>query len=942
MKGLFPPNPRSGTDLKAVGNGSSSEQPQPQQQPLVLESNGHLDADVSMDDSHASAMSGVTTESMTIGSPPRTQRKKRNSNGFRSILAGPPPQAAHGGVSVRSRLFPEDADLKPPSRDNNNNHPSLILKPFDLNQQFANSADPPFNNNSSSPNSPAGRQPSALTPFRRRPDGQGALRKRHADQDDLYGRDWICDAQDDAFSATESPVDMYTSPRISPSKSAKHRTTMHRSPFYSSKPKSQSQQLQYTKSPSHFQTLDGRTVQSKNPFSPMVFDDTPTPTPGRPVHSPTADPATALGLTHPLLLTSDSLSESTSSAGGKSHFLLSHKLQKRRTSPSHNNSDNTARGSSARMGIGIDGLTRGLGVNNTDKQKLEQKTSKYIRDGYPEPTGQYSFTGSPIKENFATTTTSTQSNFTTKAPSLASKPAATVQNPTVLFGSAKGSETSEDYCTNIHKVRRKSKGDDVVAAAAQGESSWKKEMYINTTNTNNEGPSFLNFDNNNGSGLYNTIPNKSYFYNQQKKNQKEDSISPTDVFNFPQFRASPSDTSTLPPAPSKPVRRPPIRRYTPIRKTTGPPPTPMPGARQPRTFGLEDINKNNNNNIFGEIGGDSSGDESGSDRVGGIRRRRRRPKSDASMGSALPPSRFYSDFDVIAELGSGSFGNVYKVLSRLDGCFYAIKVANRVAKGIADKDRMLKEVYALAALSDRADTATFHIVRYHQAWMEDERLYIQTELCTTTLQAEMKLVAPGQLPLATRFKCLREILLALNFIHNNQMVHLDIKPENIFLKNDQFKLGDFGLVSKVSSHDVEEGDSRYMSMELLSGDHADLTKSDIFSLGIAMYELCLGSNKNLPSNGADWQALRSGRILPPSNTSDELFQIIKQMMNPTYSERPSASDLLKLPDLMSAEQKMMARERERLLQANQALAARSLPALPKPKGLVRRNTWSAF
>lgn len=147
------------------------------------------------------------------------------------------------------------------------------------------------------------------------------------------------------------------------------------------------------------------------------------------------------------------------------------------------------------------------------------------------------------------------------------------------------------------------------------------------------------------------------------------------------------------------------------------------------------------------------------------------------------------------------------------------------------------------------------------------------------------------------------------------------------------------MVRKVSSHDVEEGDSRYMSMELLSGDHADLTKSDIFSLGIAMYELCLGSNKNLPSNGPKWQALRSGRILPPPNTTDGLFQIIKMMMNPTYSERPSASDLLKLPELLSDEQKMMFRERERLVQASQALAAQPLP---KPRGLVRRNTWSAF
>lgn len=106
--------------------------------------------------------------------------------------------------------------------------------------------------------------------------------------------------------------------------------------------------------------------------------------------------------------------------------------------------------------------------------------------------------------------------------------------------------------------------------------------------------------------------------------------------------------------------------------------------------------------------------------------------------------------------------------------------------------------------------------------MEENRLYIQTEICTSTLQSEMN---RGRLSDQHKWKLLREMLLALEFIHRNGMVHLDLKPENIFVKNDQFKLGDFGLVSKATSHDeVEEGDSRYMSKELLSGDHEDLTK----------------------------------------------------------------------------------------------------------------------
>lgn len=68
-----------------------------------------------------------------------------------------------------------------------------------------------------------------------------------------------------------------------------------------------------------------------------------------------------------------------------------------------------------------------------------------------------------------------------------------------------------------------------------------------------------------------------------------------------------------------------------------------------------------------------------------------------------------------------------------------------------------------------------------------------------------------------------------HFCHNHYYFHyFMIQPENIFIKNNQYKLGDFGLVSKIENHDdVEEGDSRYMSMELLSGDLDDLTKVSI-------------------------------------------------------------------------------------------------------------------
>ncbi|KAL3796377.1 hypothetical protein ACHAW5_001253 [Stephanodiscus triporus] len=327
-------------------------------------------------------------------------------------------------------------------------------------------------------------------------------------------------------------------------------------------------------------------------------------------------------------------------------------------------------------------------------------------------------------------------------------------------------------------------------------------------------------------------------------------------------------------------------------------------------------------------------------------------------------SRFVSDFEVVGTLGNGSFGSVYSVRNRTDRRLYAIKAAKREARGTSDRDRMLQEVYALSALSDKACVSSMHIVRYHQAWMEGNRLYIQTELCDGTLLGQMRGAGIDE---RGRYKLLREMLLALDLVHKTGMIHLDIKPENIFIKNGQYKLGDFGLVSKIENHDdVEEGDSRYMSMELLLGELDDLTKvrietfhrlsfcsnknsrflcvppstkSDIFSLGATMYEICLGQSENLPENGLEWQDIRHGKLLPMPNTAIELQMIVREMMAPEWITRPSAEKLLNRRQLLSDEQQQLIVERNKVNVANMALDAQKerFKAL-SPRKFHRSNT----
>ena len=160
---------------------------------------------------------------------------------------------------------------------------------------------------------------------------------------------------------------------------------------------------------------------------------------------------------------------------------------------------------------------------------------------------------------------------------------------------------------------------------------------------------------------------------------------------------------------------------------------------------------------------------------------------------------------------------------------------------------------------------------------------------------------------------------------------------------------DFGLVSKIStSGEVEEGDSRYMSMELLSfGEHEDLTKSDIFSLGATMYEVCLG--RSLPENGDEWQDIRHGKLQMLPDTPLPLQAIITDMLHPDPRKRPDATTLLKRRELLSAEQKQLLVEQNKVREANLALAVQQermklLPAFPGggkgSRKLVRHNTWN--
>ena len=162
----------------------------------------------------------------------------------------------------------------------------------------------------------------------------------------------------------------------------------------------------------------------------------------------------------------------------------------------------------------------------------------------------------------------------------------------------------------------------------------------------------------------------------------------------------------------------------------------------------------------------------------------------------------------------------------------------------------------------------------YQAWEEERHLYIQSEYLPQgtirdALNSSDSFIAEERL-----WRWLADAVEGLHFLHSNGVLHLDIKPDNLFLTNDDgVKVGDLGTSARLTSagdddtkegataasggalEEVEEGDAVYLAPELLDPSVGPVTAAaDVFSLGLTMFELA--ADVLLPMRGPSWNDLR--------------------------------------------------------------------------------------
>ncbi|KAI3618646.1 other wee protein kinase [Moniliophthora roreri] len=281
-------------------------------------------------------------------------------------------------------------------------------------------------------------------------------------------------------------------------------------------------------------------------------------------------------------------------------------------------------------------------------------------------------------------------------------------------------------------------------------------------------------------------------------------------------------------------------------------------------------------------------------------------------------SRYERDFIEVAEVGSGEFGKVIKAKMRNsdNGECYAIKKSKQF-EGTRHRLRLREEVDILQHLSCKNGGRRHpNVLAFVDSWEEAEYLYICTELCELGNFArflwEYGRVFP-RLDEARVWKIIADLSNGLRFIHDSGVIHLDLKPANIFVTGEgRFKIGDFGMASlwprpRTASTTADggsferEGDKLYLAPEVLQGMYGKA--ADVFSFGMTILETA--SNIVVPDQGEAWHSLRREDFSQVDlGESPELLRLIRGMMRTDPSLRLKIEDVYAHPVVSRTRLKM--------------------------------------
>ncbi|KAG5931915.1 hypothetical protein E4U59_007823 [Claviceps monticola] len=253
-----------------------------------------------------------------------------------------------------------------------------------------------------------------------------------------------------------------------------------------------------------------------------------------------------------------------------------------------------------------------------------------------------------------------------------------------------------------------------------------------------------------------------------------------------------------------------------------------------------------------------------------------------------------SDFEILKLIGKGTFGQVYQVRKKDTQRIYAMKVLQK--KVIVQKKEVAHTVGERNILVRTATSDSPFIVGLKFSFQTPSELYLVTDYMSGG-ELFWHLQKEGRFDERRAKFYIAELILAIQHLHNNDIVYRDLKPENILLDaNGHIALCDFGLskanLTKNDTTNTFCGTTEYLAPEVLLDESGYTKMVDFWSLGVLVFEMCCGWS---PFYAEDTQQMYKniafGKVRFPRETlSQEGRNFVKGLLNRNPKHRLGATD----------------------------------------------------
>jgi len=245
-------------------------------------------------------------------------------------------------------------------------------------------------------------------------------------------------------------------------------------------------------------------------------------------------------------------------------------------------------------------------------------------------------------------------------------------------------------------------------------------------------------------------------------------------------------------------------------------------------------------------------------------------------------------YEILSELGQGAMGVVYKAKDPLIERIVAIKTIN-LALAMDEKEEYEGRFYQEAKAAGRLSHP--NIVTIFDVGKSGDVAYIAMEFLQGRELREI-LDDGGYLPIDKSLEIAAQVAQGLSYAHEHDIVHRDVKPSNIMVTDDyHVKITDFGIARMPSSSVQTQagmvvGSPKYMSPEQVMGKVID-QRSDIFSLGVMLYEVLAGQT---PFQGENINAIMyqivNSEPVPPISLNHDIPEMANFIVIKALSKNP--------------------------------------------------------